>query len=124
MIFSDFDYQFIKRPSTSDLYKLEDQKAIEQSIKNILKTSRGEKLFNSRFGVANSIREMLFNNSTDIAEIETLKEDIKIALRNFEKRIKVIDVQASFDNNTMYVSIKYMIKNTNIPLDLNISLTK
>ena len=98
--------------------------AIEQSIANILLTSKKERRFNRLFG--GSLYESLFDLSTDLdsankftsARAINIRQSIIISLKNFEPRIRVLNVflgedkiqrNASIDRNELNVTIEYMI---------------
>ena len=106
--YSDFDISFLKNPKSKDVYKLTDLQSIKQSLRNLLQTNLGERLFQPEIGI--NLRALLFENSSDAALALTLQEDVKILIRNYEPRVKVETVRILPDNNSISVSIKYSIK--------------
>tara|TARA_Y100000389_G_scaffold183411_1_gene200880 strand:+ start:8879 stop:9355 length:477 start_codon:yes stop_codon:yes gene_type:complete len=98
--------------------------SIEQSISNILLTSKKERRFDRLFG--GSLYESLFDLSTDFnstnkfssARAINIRQSIIIALKNYEPRIRVLNVSlgedknqrnASIDRNELNVTIEYTI---------------
>jgi phage baseplate assembly protein W len=106
--YSDFDISFLKNPKSKDVYKLTDLQSIKQSLKNLIQTNLGERLFQPEIGI--NLRALLFENSSDAALALTLQEDVKILIRNYEPRVKVETVRILPENNSISVSIKYSIK--------------
>lgn len=122
--YSDLDYQFIKNPKSKDVYKHVDQKAIEQSLKNLFKTNKGERLFQPEIGA--NIKALLFQSDADLGEIETMKESLKSLIRNFEPRILLEDLDIDFqpDKNEINISVKYTLKSgADVPQETNIYIT-
>jgi phage baseplate assembly protein W len=87
--FTDIDLGFRSNPVTGDIAKKKDIEAIKQSCLNILLTDRGEKPFDPSFG--SSITGQLFENFDPVLR-ESLKEEVELALRLREPRIKVLSV--------------------------------
>lgn len=111
--YSDFDVSFLKNPKTKDVYKLKDLESIKQSLRNLMQTNLGERLFNPSIGI--NLRSLLFENMNDMALIVTMQEDIKILIRNYEPRISVTDVRIlpQYTKNILNVSIKFSMKTSN-----------
>ena len=87
--YSDFDFVFKKHPVTKDVPIKRDVEAVKQSVRNILLTRRGEKFFDPDFG--GSLTEFLFEPFDSIVEAE-MEERIINTLRNYEPRVKVLNV--------------------------------
>jgi len=130
----DFDLKMTKVPSglsnggdivmKIDRPNLNRFPSIEQSISNILLTSKKERRFDRLFG--GSLYESLFDLSTDFnstnkfssARAINIRQSIIIALKNYEPRIRVLNVSlgedrnqrnASIDKNELNVTIEYTI---------------
>ena len=73
-----------------DIYKKIDIRAVEQSMKNILLTNFYEKPFQPFFG--SDLRRMLFELDTMVSESD-IDETIRFALRKWEPRVRVDDVE-------------------------------
>jgi len=87
--YSDFDFVFKKHPVTKDVPIKRDVEAVKQSVRNILLTRRGEKFFDPDFG--GSLTEFIFELFDPIVEAE-MEERIINTLRNYEPRVKVLNV--------------------------------
>jgi phage baseplate assembly protein W len=106
--FKDISFNFSKNPITKDVVVLKNEEAIKQSVKNLVTTKLGERLFNPLLGTNTS--SYLFELSTTFS-INTLIQEIEEILKNFEKRIRLsnITVNAEDDSNEFNVSIEYFI---------------
>jgi len=109
--FSDIDLDFKKNPVSGDVNILTDDVAIKRSVKNLVLTSRFERLFQP--DVECRITDQLFENMDPLAEIR-IEQAIRHTLSIYEKRIQVIDVIVSpnEDKNYVGVTIVFRIKNT------------
>jgi phage baseplate assembly protein W len=95
--YKDLDLSFSPKRGTmfedgirrGDVYKKEDIRAIDQSIKTILLTNRYEKPFQPLFGA--DLRRLLFGLSTQVSEDE-VRDTIIDALRKHEPRVQVLGV--------------------------------
>ena len=112
--FKDISMTFQANPLNNDLIAIKDANAIARSVKNIVFTLPGEKFFNPNFG--SKISKVLFENIDDITA-SVIVDEIKESIRNYEPRVKLLDVQAfpNFDNNQFDVSITYEIIGSDIP---------
>ncbi len=86
---------------------------IEEAIRIILETSRGERRMRPEFGCI--LDELVFapNNATTFGRVE---EAVKEALARWEPRIKVMEVNAQADpqeRNRLIIDIGYQIKASN-----------
>ncbi|MDX9721321.1 MAG: GPW/gp25 family protein [Myxococcota bacterium] len=90
-----------------------DEENIEQSIKIILGTAKGERLYRATFGCG--IHDLVFqpNNMVTAAQVASAVKD---ALIRFEPRIMDVKVTAEpdeFENNRLNVSISYVVRALN-----------
>ncbi len=86
------------------------EEEIAQSIKIIIFTKVGERLFHPNFGTdLDSFLYELNVNSLIITRIQQMVED---AIYNYEPRVDVddVDVRNDFDNNSIEISVSYTIK--------------
>lgn len=96
--YKDLDLAFAPRRGTmfedgirrGDIYKREDVKAIDQSVKNILLTNKYEKPFDPQFGA--DLRRLLFGLSTEVSFGE-VNDIIRQALARDEPRIEVLEIE-------------------------------
>ena len=120
-IYSDFDFN-MKRDQTGDVSVKADEESINQSIKNILLTNKGEQFFDMNFG--SSINQLLFEKMNPVTEI-ILKNEIRFALENYEPRIVInnIDIVSDYDALTYNVDIDYVIVKLNTNGNASFTLT-
>lgn len=125
IVFSDLDATFQKHPVTKDISLRVDEQAVKFALKNIILTSNWERPFHSEVGTP--IKRMLFENITSTFDI-ILKQVITDAITIYEPRVNILDiiVAASPDNNSVYITIKFNIKNTvrDLTLDLTLKRTR
>ena len=112
--FKDISMTFQANPLNNDLIAIKNENAIARSVKNIVFTLPGEKFFKPNFG--SRISKVLFENIDDITA-SVIVDEIKESIRNYEPRVKLLDVQAfpNFDNNQFDVNIVYIIVGSEIP---------
>lgn len=112
--FKDISASFQNHPLSDDLVALKNASAISRSVRNIVLTFPGEKPFNPEFG--SKISRSLFENIDDISAL-TIKTEIELSIRKFERRVILDDViiKPDFDNNSFDVLIVYRIVGIDIP---------
>jgi uncharacterized protein len=122
-IFSDLDLNFSPHPVTGDISRKLDENAIKQALKNLMQIRHYEKPFHSEIG--SPLRELLFEPITPLTELMARRAIIDL-ISNFEPRVDLIDVEviASDENNTFYVSVTFKIVNTERPLTLDFVLER
>lgn len=122
-IYSDFFTNLDKHPIKNTLLRKINVDAVKQSIKNIVLTDRGERLYNPTFG--GNIRALLFENKTPQTFI-SIKEQIKDVLEAHEPRAEIIDIVVAdtFDDHTVDVSIVFRVINIQDPITLQIILER
>jgi phage baseplate assembly protein W len=122
-IYKDFDATFKKNPLTNDLRTKTNADAIAFAIKSLILTINGERPFNSDIGTP--IKSLLFELYGDHTNI-ILKRMISDVIANYEPRAELLDIiiNASPDNNALFVSIQYKIRNSIQPYVLNLVLER
>ena len=88
--YSDFDITFRRNPVTNSVSIKREEEAVKQSVMNILSTNRGERPFMPDFG--SDIRAYLFENFDPITA-GLIKDEIEVALTNYEPRIRILDIE-------------------------------
>tara|TARA_R110000823_G_scaffold188219_1_gene320303 strand:+ start:950 stop:1357 length:408 start_codon:yes stop_codon:yes gene_type:complete len=96
--------------------------SIKYNLINFFLTNPGERLLNPGFGggLRGFIFEQISNNN-----IEFLLEDISSKVRNYFPNIQIenLDVSRDENNNQISVNFTYIVINTNIQDEINISFT-
>lgn len=106
--FKDISLSFLKNPFTKDISPVTNAEAIKQSVKNIVLTAPGEKLFQPKFG--SKVYTLLFE-PLDPFIIDTIQSEILNTINNYEKRVTVTSLKCipDYDNNSLNVSLEYQI---------------
>jgi phage baseplate assembly protein W len=122
-IYSDFHKNMTQSPINFDLARKIDEEAVKESIRNLILTDRGERLFQPDIG--SDVRKMLFENITN-ATIELIKDLISTTIRNYEPRVNLIgvDVITSIDSLQLDVIITFNIINRLEPVTFVITLDR
>jgi phage baseplate assembly protein W len=122
-IYSDFHKDMTQSPINFDLARKIDEEAVKESIRNLILTDRGERLFQPDIG--SDVRKMLFENITN-ATIELIKDLISTTIRNYEPRVNLIgvDVITSIDSLQLDVIITFNIINRLEPVTFVITLDR
>jgi phage baseplate assembly protein W len=121
-VYSDIDLTFAANPITGDVGIRTNEAAVKSAVKMLVLTNFYEKPFHSEIG--SPVKGMQFENITPMTEI-VLKEALSGLIRQYEPRVDLnsIEVDASPDNNRLFISITFTIKNTlqrsNLELSLN-----
>lgn len=119
--YSDIDLNFSRNPVTNDVSILQDAASIKAAVKNLILTDAGERPFNPTLG--SSIRGLLFEPASPIIASE-LEARIRNVLRNFEPRVKIlqVDIVVVFDRNEFEVTIGFRMtgdtRTTLVPITL------
>lgn len=119
----DLDLAFTKHPIKKDVNKHVDDMAVINSVKNLISTSRYERLFQPEIG--SSVRSLLFE-PMDTITASALKRAIIETLSNYEPRVTVDEVSVSpdYDNNTYSVGMTFTIINRTEPIIIQFFLQR
>lgn len=121
--YSDFLNDLVPHPVTGDVVRFVNEQAVSRSLRNLISTNRGERLFQPEIG--GDIYKMLFEPMSDgVAEL--LSSTVQRTISDYEPRAKVLNVLAipDYDNNAYTVIIEYMLINRPTPVILNVTLTR
>lgn len=123
IVYSDFYTDLDKHPIRNTLLRKTNVDAVKQSIRNLLLTDKGERLFQPNLG--GHIRGMLFENITAQTFL-TMQEHIKDVLTAHEPRANIIEVVVSetFNQHEIQVRILFTIVNLQEPVTLEIILER
>ena len=121
--FSDIDLSLVANPVTKDIAELENEKAIGQSIRNILSTDNGERLFRPDLGAG--IRQMLFEPMNAFTEAK-MQTAIETAIEAQEPRVVVqsVGISADEDNYKYDIFIVCIVKDTQQEIEVVQTLTR
>ena len=121
--YSDFFKDMTQSLVNADLARKIDENSVKESVRNLVLTNRGERLFQPDIGC--DIRQLLFENvSADTIIIA--KELIRTTVENYEPRCSIIgiDVLASLDSNDIGIIITFNIINREEPVVLTLTLDR
>lgn len=121
--FSDLDLRFKPHPNLGDLVPLRDIAAIKNSVRNLILTGYGERLFQPSIGCG--IVDKLFENFSPVT-VAAMQESIVRTIRFHEPRVSIADVKITdrSDENSVFVSITVKILNVPDLVDIDIYLER
>jgi len=121
--FSDFLNDFDQHPFNHSLSKVTNENAVKQSIRNLILTNLGERLFQPTIG--SNIRYSLFEPN-DVVTAENINFFVKSTISQNEPRAILLEVNVwpSPDNNAFEVNIVFSLINSNAPIQLNVILRR
>ena len=106
--FKDVGMSFLLNVFTKDAAVVKNENAIKQSIKNLVLTQKGEKLFQPEIG--SGVYELLFE-PMDPFTADSIRDEVINTLGQYEPRITIleVDVEPNEDTNTFDVTVEYRI---------------
>ena len=112
--FKDISMSFQINPLNDDLIALTNATAIARSIRNIVFTSPGEKVFDPNFG--SNVSKLLFEIVDDVSAL-AIRDEIENSIRNHEPRVELIDViiEPNYGANEFNANILYRIIGIDVP---------
>lgn len=119
-IYKDIDFSLNIHPLQKDITILKDIKSINNALKNIILTRKGERIFNPYFGT-NTV-DIIFENINVITTSELI-ENITESIKTWETRIKLIQINIytiSENDYTLDIEIIYEYNNQNIETTIKI----
>lgn len=121
--YSDFFKDMTQSLVNADLARKVDENSVKESIRNLVLTNRGERLFQPDVGC--DIRQLLFENVT-ADTIVVAKELIRTTIENYEPRCSIlgIDILASLDSNDIGIIITFNVINREEPVVLTLTLDR
>lgn len=122
-LYADLNLGFRLLEGTRDIRPVTDIDAIKNSIRHLILTGRGERPFHPELG--SGITELLFEN-VDSFTAAVLRDEITGVVRLHEKRVDNVDVEIfdDGDRNAFYVTIKFSIRQTDIPTEVSFYLDR
>lgn len=109
--YSDIDLNFRPNPVTGDLTSIKDTESVKASVMNLIMTSFNERPFQPEVG--SGVRGLLFEPADPIT-IFGIEEAVKRVIKNFEPRVRILDIQSIFyeDNNAYELTLTFQIITT------------
>ncbi|MGO4543394.1 GPW/gp25 family protein [Paenibacillus sp. 2TAB23] len=99
--------------TTGRIRMAEGEEDIEESIRIILRTSKGERLMRPDFGCG--LRDFVFG-TTDETSLRLIASDVQEAIRIWEPRVKDVEVEVKPDrenNGRVLMNVSYAVRSTN-----------
>lgn len=119
-VFSDFDNAFLPHPFTGQITRRTNVDAVKMALRNLILTNKYERLRNPEFG--GNIQKYLFENIDRSLAID-IENDIKYLIRNYEPRVRLIQVKATPDEDNNALNIRIIFA-TNLDVgDQEVELT-
>ena len=106
--FKDVALSFSRNPLTGDINILKDEASIKSSVKNIILTKPGEKLFEPLFG--SEVTDLLFEPFDFIIQ-DRMENEIRTSLELYEPRIELEEVNVNWIDSSyeLEVTLQYKI---------------
>lgn len=122
-VYSDFLNDLTPHPVVKDIVRYTNEAAVNRSIRNLILTNRGERLYQPDIG--SDIQQLLFEPM--IASTgDLIRKFVQNTIANYEPRVKVlsVDVLAYEEKNAYAVTVTYMIINRQDPVQLTVTLDR
>jgi len=122
-VYSDFLTDLSPHPVSGDIVRFINEQAVIRSIKNLMSTDRGERLYQPSIG--SNIRKLLFEpmGSTSAQMIATFVGE---TIKEHEPRAKLlsVDVVPVYEKNAYVVNVSMYVINKQEPITFNVALTR
>jgi len=121
--FSDFLTNFDKHPITNNLAKTTNENSVKQSLRNLILTNIGERLFEPTVG--SNVLASLFEPD-DVVTAQNIVYHINLTVAQNEPRVNMLDVSVVPlpDQNAFSVSLLFSIINNPTPIALSLILRR
>jgi len=119
--FKDLSLNFTPHPVSGDVRPIINEVAIKRSIMNLIKTKKGTRPFNPRYGC--DISDYLFSYEPGFTEFN-MKKEITDAISRYEPRVIVNEIDITYEEYGITLSIQYIIRNINRVGSISTSLTR
>ena len=112
-IYKDINLFFTKHPVSDDVTSVTDVQAVKRSVRNLVLTNRGERLFHPEIG--GNVRGSLFNTFSPITQHEIEKAVFDV-IRSFEPRVIVQSVKVNdpdgldLDANRLRLVVEFSLR--------------
>lgn len=122
-VYSDFLNDLTPHPVVKDIVRYTNEASVNRSIRNLLRTNRGERLYQPDIG--SDLQQLLFEPM--IASTgDLIRKFVQNTITNYEPRAKVlnVEVKAYEESNAYSVTIYYMLINRQDPVQLTVTLDR
>ena len=116
-VYKDLNLFFTKNPLSSDVSKVTDVQAIKRSVRNLILTKQGERLFHPEIG--GNVHNQLFELFTPLVAVE-LQDSIQDVIELYEPRAIVEEVvigDQTLDHNALRITIRFAL--VNVPNEIH-----
>lgn len=122
-LFSDFMMDLTPHPITKDLIRLRNEQAIKQSVRNLVLTNYGERLFQPNIG--SSVNRSLFEPNDFILE-DDIESSVRRTIEFNEPRVQLLNVEVltERDDNNITINIVFAIINSTQTQSLEVILRR
>lgn len=118
----DFFTSFLPHPDTGQLLFKTDERVINQSIRNLLMTNRGERPFENNKG--SNIRSLLFEQFDSHTESLTRDYVLETLLQEPRAHINDVAVESREQIGQLLVMIEYVYSGSSEPVRLAVTLSR
>lgn len=122
-LYADFRKDLLANPVSLDLARNTNEEAVKDSIKNLIKTNRGERFFRPTLG--SNLRAMLFENISELTVL-TIQEMVREVIETYEPRANIIEILATPNDlgNEVNLRITFNVVNSEQEIVLITTLTR
>ena len=123
ILYSDFGRDMVLNPVSNDVSRKTNEEAVKESIRNLILTNRGERLFQPFIGT--NLIGSFFEN-IDFDTMNNVKELIEDTIDIYEPRCNLIsvDVFADYESNAITATIVFNVINSVEPTVLEVVLDR
>ena len=123
--YTDINLSLLKSPSTLDVIKRYDVEAVKSSVRNILMTNSGEKLFKPDFGA--NLHNLLFELMTPATKM-LARRQITEEIQKWEPRVVVTNVDISMTESArgeLIITVDFYVRaDSPIEASVTVNLTR
>ncbi len=121
--YSDFLTNFNKHPVSGMLLRFVNEKAVSRSIRNLINTNPGERLYQPSIG--SGIKDLLFEPMIP-STATAISRQIDYTIRTYEPRAVVLDIKVTpYEERNLYqIKIVYALINRSEPITVNTTLQR
>ncbi len=121
--YSDLDISLAIHPDFHDIIPLLDVDAVKNSVRNLILTNFGERVFQPRVG--SNLRALLFDPA-DRFTIIAIKDGIRNVLSRYEPRVDQVTIQVTdnSDNNRYDINLGFRVIATSQPVTMSLYLVR